>query len=235
MSLLSDISHLLFPRYCPVCNSKLAPAEQYVCTTCLSMLPRTGFGEPTNNALAQRFYEWESFVKGVGWLYYQHGNAYSQLIRQAKYDDLPATARYLARYAATEMATTEACSDFFSDIDCLVPVPLSRQRERQRGYNQSLFIAQGLADITGIAITRGCLLRTIHNKTQTRLGREERRKNVEGIFSVRHPERLQGKHVLLIDDVMTTGATLASCIRTLQDVVPDIRVSVFVLACARRP
>lgn len=234
MSLLLDLRSILFPRYCAVCQSKLATTEKHLCVMCLSTLPRTRFHQPTDNPVAEKFFEWKSFVRGIGWLHYQHANAYSRLIQQAKYNDQPRTGQYLARQAAFEISQKEESHDFFDNIDYIVPIPLSRKRERRRGYNQSDYIAQGLSDITHIPVSTKNLRRFIHNKTQTRLSRESRRQNVDGIFRLAHPDVFRGKHILLVDDVMTTGATLSSCIKTLEQAVPDIHVSVFVLACTRQ-
>ena len=190
-------------------------------------------GSALGTVLGERFVECASLRGAVGWLAYERGNAYDRLIRLTKYDDLPAMGRYLGRCAAQELRRDARTRGFFDDIDMIVPIPLARQRLRQRGYNQSDYIARGLGDVTGLPVATDIVVRTAHKGTQTRLGREERRRNVEGVFVVRHAERLHDKHVLLVDDVVTTGATMASCIHALEEAVPGIRTSVFALAQAR--
>ena len=119
----------------------------------------------------------------------------------------------------------------FQGIDFLIPVPLHPKREKQRGYNQSLMIAQGIHEVTGIPIGDKHLVRVVYTATQTHKTAEERYKNVKDIFEIRFPKELEGKHVLLIDDVLTTGATLESCAHQLET-IPGIKISVATAACA---
>ena len=126
------------------------------------------------------------------------------------------------------MANEMQLAHYFDDIDVLLPVPLSRKRLRQRGYNQSEMLAIGVSDITPLPIVTNALRRKHFVKSQTRLSRHERQENVEDMFELRDGSRLQGKHVLLIDDICTTGATLIACIDALKN-IPGIRLSVLTL------
>ena len=130
----------------------------------------------------------------------------------------------LAVAAAKELVS----AGFFDGIELIVPLPLSKKKLRQRGYNQCDYIAYGISQVTGIPVESDCVERTRANETQTHKNREERWQNVKGIFAVNNVEALQGKHILLIDDVLTTGATLASCASSL--VAAGCKVSVFTLA-----
>ena len=130
----------------------------------------------------------------------------------------------LAKNAATELLT----KGFFDGVELILPLPLSKKKERSRGYNQCDYIAEGLSQVTGIPVVRGCITRTKANETQTHKNRQERWKNVEGIFAVSNPDAVRGKHVLLIDDVLTTGATISDCARAL--VRAGCRVTIFTLA-----
>ena len=181
------------------------------------------------NPVMQHFVGYPAVEHATAYFFYAHGNAYTRLITRSKYSDSPETGRYISRLVAQELAG----SGFFSGIDLLLPVPLSAWRKWSRGYNQSEWIARGVADVTKLPIDTKSFIRHRHNETQTHMTREERWKNVQHIFSVRRPERLKGRHILLIDDVVTTGATLMSCVETLAQAVPDLRISVFALACAR--
>ena len=227
--ILSDIERLLFPRFCKVCGNKLNQSEEYICTSCLRRLPKTHYDPLALNPVMQHFVGIPAVQHATSWFYYSHGNAYSNLITQSKYNDRPEIGRYLGRLAAKELAG----SSFLEKIDCLLPVPLSRQRMRKRGYNQSEWIARGISKVTGVPVSKGDLIRHKHNETQTHLHHDDRWENVQGIFTVSHPEHLAGRHVLLIDDVITTGATLIACADILSLASPDIRISIFTLACAR--
>ena len=175
----------------------------------------------------QHFIEWPEVVSATAYLYYYKEGKYSSLIHHLKYHDHPEVGTYLGRLAATELRE----SGFFDGIDLIIPVPLSRKRYHQRGYNQSDYIAQGISEVTHIALRTDCLARTVDTDTQTHKSKEERWKNTKDIFQVVNPETLKGKHLLLIDDVATTGATLHACASTLLT-LPGVRISIFALAKA---
>ena len=130
------------------------------------------------------------------------------------------------------MAKEVESSGFFDGIDLLIPIPLARSRQRQRGYNQCTMLARGVSEVTGIKVVESVIMREKFERSQTRLDRWERMENVEGLFGLRDPQSLQGKHVLLIDDVMTTGATICACSKPLQQ-VEGIRISVLTLGFAK--
>ena len=130
-----------------------------------------------------------------------------------------------------ELGKTIKDAPLFQDIDYLIPVPLHPKREKKRGYNQSMVIAQGVSEVTGIQIGADFLIRSVNTATQTHKSKEERWQNVKDIFELRHAERLEGKYVLLIDDVLTTGATLEACAHLLSS-VPGITISCATAACA---
>lgn len=228
MTIWSDIKELLFPRFCIVCGKRLNKTEPYICTSCLLTLPRTGYEREEQNRMMQRFIGCPPVQRCGAWFYYVKKSPYIRLIHAAKYNNHPEVGRFLAACAATEWSDT----DFFHDIDVIVPLPLSKQKRRQRGYNQCDFIVQGLSDVTHLPIEKDALIRAVDNSTQTRQNRDERWENVQGIFQVTHPEKLAGRHILLVDDVVTTGATLLACAETLEKAVPDIRITLFALAAA---
>ena len=228
MSWVKDIKELLFPRYCKVCGRRLMQSEHHLCIGCLMELPRTHYEHVPDNELMQHFMEWPEVVRATAYLYYHKEGRYSNLIRHMKYYDHPETGCYLGRLAAKEIEA----SGFFDGIDLIVPVPLSRKKERKRGYNQCDYIAQGIGETMGIPTNSRCIERVTDTDTQTRKGHSERWKNAEGIFRVTDSNALKGKHVLILDDVATTGATLHACIAAALT-VPGVRVSVFALAKAR--
>ena len=202
--------------------------EQHLCLGCLLELPRTHYEQEPNNLLMQHFMEWPEVVRATAYFYYYKEGKYSSLIHHLKYHDHPEVGTYLGRLAANELKQ----SDFFEDIDLIVPVPLSKKKFRKRGYNQCDYIARGISEITGIALCTDCMERVVDTDTQTQKGRMERWKNTEGIFRIANPEILQGKHILIVDDVSTTGATLHACIYALLT-VPGVHVSAFALSATK--
>lgn len=228
MKWISDLKELLFPRYCKVCGQRLMQSEQHLCLGCLLELPRTHYEQQPENLLMQHFMEWPEVVRATAYFHYYKEGKYSSLIHHLKYYDHPEVGTYLGRLAAKELAT----SGFFDDIDLIIPVPLSKKKYRKRGYNQCDYIARGISEVTGIPTHTDCVERTIDTDTQTHKGSNERWKNTAGIFRTTKPESLKGKHILLVDDVATTGATLHACISSLLT-VPSVRVSVFALSTAK--
>ena len=227
MKWIDDLKELLFPRYCKVCRRRLAHNEQHLCVSCLLELPRTHYERTPNNLLMQHFMEWPEVVAATAYFYYDKEGRYSNLIHHLKYYDHPEVGTYLGRLAATELQA----SGFFEGIDLIIPVPLSKNKLRKRGYNQCDYIAQGISQIIGADLHTHCIERTVNTDTQTRKSRSERWKNTEKIFQVTHANTLKGKHILLVDDVATTGATLHACTSAILK-VPNVRISVFTLAKA---
>ena len=225
MKWLGDLKELFFPRYCKVCGQRLTHSEQHLCVGCLLELPRTHYEHDPNNLLMQHFMEWPAVLRATAYFYYNKEGEYSSLIRHLKYYDHPETGFYLGYIAAAELQE----SRFFEGIELIVPVPLSRKKRRKRAYNQCDYIAQGVSKATGIPVCAHCIERVTDTDTQTHKSRTERWKNTEGIFRVTDARVLSGKHVLVVDDVATTGATLHACISSLLT-VPDVRINIFALA-----
>lgn len=227
MKWVNDIKELLFPRYCKVCRRRLTHSEQHLCINCLLELPRTHYEQNPENRLMQHFMEWPEAIRATAYFHYYKNGKYSNLIHHLKYYEHPEVGTYLGRLAATEIKA----SGFFDGIDIIIPVPLSKKKQHQRGYNQCDYIARGISEATGIPLRTDCIERTIDTDTQTRKGRMERWKNAKGIFRVTTPSALKDKHILLVDDVATTGATLHACLSALL-AASTTRISVFTLAKA---
>ena len=212
------------PRLCVVCGQRLAPTERSLCGVCLFHLPRTGFYlKPLDNPMAQLFWKL-SPQKAAALFYYQPHSEMAQLVYRLKYNNRPDIGEDMGRVMAHEMQR----SDFFSDIDVLLPVPLARKRYRQRGYNQSEQLAIGISSVTGLPIVNKALRRNAFQQSQTSLNRWQRQENVADTFELHDDSQLRNRHVLLIDDVCTTGATLIACAHALQD-IEGIRISVLTL------
>ncbi len=220
----------LSPRLCTVCGRRLAATEHSLCTSCLLHLPRTGFEyDPEGNPMAMLFWHHTKIEKAAALFYYEPHALSARLIYKMKYGDRDDVCYDMGRIMATAMAD----SSLMDGISLLVPVPLSARRSRQRGYNQSLLLAEGVSSITGIAVGKDVLRRSSFLKSQTQLSRHERQKNVENVFSLQNARLAEGKHIMLIDDIATTGATLAACANALA-AVPGVSISVLTLGFTKR-
>ena len=225
-SLIDLLLDLAYPRLCVMCGRKLQPAERHVCAFCLSRLPCTDFHLRPDNPMAQHFFGQAGMERAAALLFYHRGDASGKIIRCLKYGGMPDIGVYFGRFMGNELAS----SGFFDGIDLLIPVPLSPGRRRWRGYNQAERIAFGLSQVTGIPLSTEHLFRLRDNPSQTALDSRARLESMRSLFSLKHPETLAGKHVLLIDDVFTTGATLQACVGALSG-CPGIHFSLLTLAC----
>ena len=225
MNWITRILDFISPRLCVVCGHRLAPTERSLCGVCLFHLPRTDFHQkPLDNPMAQLFWGLAPIEKAAALFYYHPHSETAQLVYRLKYNNRPDIGEDMGHVMANELQAT----DFFSDIDVLLPVPLASKRLRQRGYNQSEQLAIGISDITHLPIVSKALRRKHFQQSQTTLNRWQRQENVTDTFQLKEEHLLQGKHVLLIDDICTTGATLIACANVLKD-IEDIRISVLTL------
>lgn len=223
MKWISDLIDLIFPRHCYVCGEVLSRQEQDLCLNCLYKLPK--IEKIHLDELEKAFWGKCDIVSATAYIYYRKGSPYNRLLHKMKYNNHPDVGCRLAIMAAESIMP----SGFFDGIDAIVPLPLSKKKRRQRGYNQCDYIAEGLSQKTGIPIIKECVVRNKANETQTHKSRDERWKNVEGIFTLANPEAIEGKHILLIDDILTTGATLTNCAIAIQQRC-NCRISIFTLA-----
>lgn len=220
---------LISPRLCVVCGNRLTITEESICTRCNFHLPRTDFGQtPYDNEMAKLFWGQIPIERASALFYYESHSETANIIYQLKYKNHPEIGEVMGRLMAKELL---AC-DFFDGIDGIVPVPLARKRQRQRGYNQSLEIARGVSEITGLPIYNKVARRNAFEGSQTSKGRWERNENVEGVFEVKDVSAIQDKHLLIIDDVVTTGATVIACAKELCK-GGNVKVSVISLGFAK--
>lgn len=224
--LVRAVFGLIMPRYCAVCGRRLDEGEDDpLCSDCTLGLPYTRFAARRGNPLELLLHGRFAFERATAYMYYERDTNARNLLFNMKYYDHPHVATAMGRRMAVALMET----GFFDGIDCLVPVPLARRRLRRRGYNQSERLACGIARVTGLPVERKAVVRRVDNPSQTSRLPAERADNVSNIFALKRPERLAGRHALLVDDVITTGATMASCATTLL-AIPGLRLSVLALA-----
>ena len=207
ISLLARLIDTLAPRSCTMCGGRLSITEEVMCACCNHQLPRTGYSKSAyNNKLVRLFWGRIPIEKGTAFFFYKAHSNTSRLIYQLKYGHHPEIGECLGRIVAAELAQ-EA---FFDEITAVVPVPLARQRERERGYNQSREIARGISAETRLPVLDKVIERISFHGSQTQKGRWERNENVEKAFRLLDASPLNNQHILLIDDVITSGATLVA-------------------------
>ena len=229
ISFWSRLLDLISPRLCVVCGNRLAVTEEVVCSKCYLHLPRTDFGHDLyENVMAKLFWGQIKLEKATALFYYEPHAETVQILYEMKYKSHPEIGVVMGRMMAKELMK----SGLFEDIDALVPVPLAKKREHERGYNQSLELAKGVSEVTQLPIADQVVRRTKFVDSQTHRGRWERNENVEGVFELVDGDSLSGKHVLLIDDVVTTGATIIACAQEMQK-ASNVRISVLALGFAK--
>ena len=232
------ILEVLFPSCCVACGQKLLHEEQYICASCLVDIARTEHAQLSDNGIDMLFADLQAstrktipYERGAAFAYYnrERGKYLRTLIERGKFGYLPhpEVFQVLGRQAALEYID----SDLFDDIDLLVPIPLHPRRFRQRGFNQAEWICRGLSDVLHIPIDTEHLVRVKNNAHQSRLLLEKRGKNVENIFAIRYPEEWKGKHIMLVDDVITSGSTMYACMKCMLP-IRACKVSVFSLGWA---
>lgn len=223
--LLQLILNLVLPRRCPVCGCRMNKKEGSPCVACYLHLPRTHYASfPYDNEMARLLWGKIPVERVAAFFYFKPQSAAARLVYQIKYNNKPE----LAVEVASRLTKESDFCDFFCDIDCIVPMPLARKREKERGYNQCLSIAEGLSRTTHIPVVADAVERISFKASQTKMNHWERIENVEGVFRLKNPEYIAGKHILLVDDIMTTGSTICSCAKELLR-ASNIKISIFTL------
>jgi ComF family protein len=217
--------HLFFPRRCAVCGTCLTKGEEVICVYCNIRLPRTYYHLSDDNAMKRLFLKKMPVVRAAAYFLYEKSGNHRRILYELKYHGRKRVGIVMGRMMAVELRA----SGFFDGMDVMVPVPLHARRKRERGYNQSEWIARGIAEITSLPIDTDAVVRKTYTRTQTQQSFFERWDNVKDAFELRAPERFIGKHILIVDDVTTSGATITACADTLK-AVEGVRISILTLA-----
>ena len=223
--MFKEIFHLFFPRTCYGCGCILNDYEQFICEYCKFNLPITNYHKIKDNPAEEKFLGKVPIYKATSFLHYNKKGIVQSIIHNLKYKQCLEIGVYFGRMAALRS------DDFFKDIDYIIPVPLHKKKLKQRGYNQSDMIAEGISQVTKIPINRD-LSRTRYTETQTRKDQYERYKNTHGNFELIPSVNFDGKYIMLVDDVLTTGSTLEACVHAIINVQPSVKVCVFTLGIA---
>ncbi|MDB5158108.1 MAG: amidophosphoribosyltransferase [Mucilaginibacter sp.] len=206
-SYLADFLSLLFPQLCPACGNDLVANEKIICTDCLYNLPQTNFHLQADNIVAQQFWGKINLEAAYALYYFTKGGKVQNLMHHFKYKGMQKIGNLLGNIAGNQLIKNEK----FAGVDYIIPVPLHKSRLKDRGYNQSACFARGLAEKLPAIAEENNLIRTRATQTQTHRSRFARFENMQEVFVINNPEKLKGKHVLLVDDIVTTGSTLEAC------------------------
>lgn len=223
----ADLLALFLPRCCASCDEPLMRFEKGICLTCLEDLPRTRFHDDPRNPVAQLFWGKVQLEAASSLLFFNRTGKAQRMLHRLKYKQDKEVGNLLGRIMAMDLME----STRFASVDRFMAVPLHPRKERMRGFNQSQVLVDGMREVWPLPASDTTLLRAVVTPSQTKKGRLERWHNVKAAFQLPDPEALRDQHVLLVDDVVTTGSTIEACAQVLS-AVPGIRISLFTAACA---
>ena len=227
--MLRDFLHLAYPHLCCACNKPLYKYEKLICTYCKYHLPKTNFHFEDDNPVIRQFWGKANVFSATAFYYFSKGGRVQQLLHNLKYNGKKEVGIEVGKMFGKELKE----SPLYNTVNCVIPVPLHLSKKKKRGYNQSDFIADGIAEGMGIPSEKEVLIRATATSTQTKKSAFERWLNVESIFKLKNENQISGKHILLVDDVITTGSTFESCAAALLS-VPGTRVSIAAIAVAKK-
>jgi len=226
-SLFTDFINLIYPRTCAACGNTLYKHEKIICTSCLIHLPKTFFHQDKNNPLFQLFWGRIPIQMISSCYFFNKGNKVQNLIHLLKYKNRPDIGVYIGQLYGNDLKTCHK----LNDLDVIIPVPLHKSKLKKRGFNQSEAFADGLSLSLNIPVDSSSFIRNTATESQTKKTKLERWENVKNKFSVIDSSKIEGKHLLLVDDVITTGATLEACAQILLQTA-GVRISLVSMAVA---
>ncbi len=224
-NIFNDTLHLFYPHICTGCGSDLLDEHNMLCLHCISNLPHTNFEQQTKNPIEKIFWGRIALIAAHSEFYFSKESLIQQLIHQLKYKGNIAIGFYLGELMGKNLLN----SGRFDNIDALIPLPLYPDKERKRGYNQAAIICDGMSAVMNVPVIKNNVVRQRYTDTQTKKHRIERWQNVAGSFVVKDERKLSGKNLLLVDDVVTTGATLEACGSVIA-AINSVKLSIATLA-----
>ncbi len=226
-TLISNFLGLLYPNLCLICGENLTKSEHQICLGCLTEIPRTNFHKLKDNPVEKRFWGKADIQKATSFFYFTKGSPFQKLLHELKYRDNKEIGELMGKYSAVDLLS----DDTFCSVDYIVPIPLHPKKFAKRGYNQSELICNGISKILAKPVETKSLIRVQANTTQTKKSVFERFENTAGVFELKHKETFENKHILLVDDVLTTGSTIEAAIHAIKK-CDGVKVSIFTLAMA---
>jgi len=223
-----SLLHLLFPHVCAGCGSDVLSEQNILCMRCMNAMPETNFELHAGNPVEKIFWGRLPIISATAQFYFTKESLMQHLMHQFKYKGNKELGLQLGRIVGSQLLLSNRFL-----VDALIPLPLFPAKEKRRGYNQATLICQGIAEYMNVPVLQNVIIRPQHTDTQTKKGRIERWKNIEGKFVLAKPEAITNKHVLLVDDVVTTGATLEACGNELLK-APNSQLSIATLCMASR-
>jgi len=224
---LADFVSLIFPDLCQSCKSTLVKGEYLICTNCRYDLPLTNFHQKSDNIVAQQFWGRINVEAAYALCYFIKGGKMQHLMHQFKYKGVQNIGMLLGNIAGEQLSENAV----FNSIDLIIPVPLHKKRQMQRGYNQSTCFAEGISEKLNKPVIENNLIRSRVTETQTHRARFLRFENMQEVFYANDPQKLKNKHVLLVDDIVTTGSTLEACGNELLK-IEGLKLSIATIAYA---
>jgi ComF family protein len=228
-TIFSDTLHIFYPHVCLGCGSDLLNEKNLLCIKCIAALPNTNFALHAANPVEKIFWGRLPLTAAHSEFFFAKESLIQHLIHQLKYKGNKEIGFYLGELMGRSLLN----SNRFANIDSLIPLPLFSDKEHKRGYNQATILCDGISSITKIPVDKTSVVRQRFTETQTRKHRTERWENVEGSFVVKNATALKGKHILLVDDVVTTGATLEACGNAIIK-TDETKISIATLALASK-
>ncbi len=225
MSLIADLCNILLPRKCVVCQQTLEPSEQYICTSCSIQMPRYPLQSIEDNEPLRKVWNFAPVQYGATLMYYRHQSDFHNILIKIKYKGGAQLGIKIGEWAATEITHLQLAEK----IDVIVPVPADRKRIKTRGYNQAEMIARGMGRIMHRPVMN-LLIKKDTGTSQTKLSQKARKENTIGKYEANIPQDWRGKRILLVDDVLTTGATIGNCAQAILATDSQATISIFTIA-----
>lgn len=228
-SVFTSMVGLFYPDYCQGCGKPLLSGEKYICIDCITDLPYTYFNNSRKNIVSELLWgRVNKLNKTYSLCYFSKSSQLQSLLHNLKYNNKPEVGLELGVFLAHELEKIE-----LTDFDIIIPVPLHPKKQKIRGYNQSEKIAQGIQILLNKPIDTKSVVRNVFTNTQTKKDKVERWENVKDIFKVNNPQKIENKHVLIIDDVITTGATIEALANKIEE-VKNVKISVASVAISKK-
>jgi len=222
-----SVISLFYPQCCCVCDEKLIEGEHFICLDCLLKMPQTNYHLQAENGAADRFKGKIPYEKVTAFLYYNKGGFSQKIVKAIKYKGNTALGNHIGFLMSQQIRQS---SYFFEGIDLLIPIPLHPKKQKKRGFNQAEEIVKGVRDATGIPFSNNLIIRKKQTQTQTKKGRYARWLNTIDVFTLNNDNDFNCNHVLIVDDVLTTGATIEACVQAILTSHPNVKISVLTLA-----